>query len=261
MARKSFLLEHDQYVLPTAKIGGLYILIHLILGSVTTFTLRMSPLRLLAMMAIIGLAVCIQVATHHTTQVPVPVRGILAMGAWIQVFNGFDILLHSRISYAEHIEWKKEPESANLGDAIWSVLTVPSNFRRLDTKWQIAGVYRFGRSRKSRFVKQRLQSIFYVLCIAAFQFLVGSYLHRPPNQTELFSLLEQNSLLCIPSGASLPFHVHISLFFIVTLFLLLKTVYTVLSVIAVLLNVSSPTQWPAFHGSVCEAWSVRRFWR
>ncbi|KAE8140280.1 hypothetical protein BDV38DRAFT_280277 [Aspergillus pseudotamarii] len=265
MALNPFLLEYDQHVLATVKMGGLYIVIHLMLGVVTTFTSRMSPLRVLTMVAILGLAVCIQIAAHHTTQVPIPVRGILAMGAWIQVFNSLDILLHSRISYTEHVKWKKGRESASFGDAIWFALTLPSNFRRLDTKWQIA-VYRFDSTagrvcRKSRFVQQGFQSIFYVLCIAVLQFLVGSYLHRLPNQGDLFSLLEQNSLLSIRSGESFLIHAHISFFFITTLFLLLKAVYTILAVIAVLFNVSSPAQWPPFQGSVREACSVRRFWR
>ncbi|CAI7630087.1 unnamed protein product [Penicillium pancosmium] len=129
-------MGHVQSVLATIKVGSQYMLIHLILGSVTTFTSANSSLRYMAIFVIIGLAMSIQSAVYQTHYVPTPLRGILAMGAWIQVFNSYDILVHKRINYAEHREWKKEKGLIANGGTIWFTLSIPNNFRRLDTKWQ-----------------------------------------------------------------------------------------------------------------------------
>ncbi|KAJ5612757.1 hypothetical protein N7510_005951 [Penicillium lagena] len=258
-------MGHLQSVLATVKVSSQYMLIHLILGSMTTFTSATSPLRLPAIAIILGLALSIQNAIQHAPNVPIPLRGILAMGAWIQVFNSHDILVHRRINYTEHIEWKKERGSIAIGDAIWFALSIPNNFRRLDTKWQIIPVYSFDGNpgkipTRGKFFRERFRSIVLICCTALFLFLICSYLDWIPKQNDIFSLLDKRSLLLNASWQTLPTQIHLFLFFIITIFLLHKAIYALLSVAAVFLHLSSPAHWPPFQASAREAWSIRRFW-
>lgn len=76
-------MGHVQSALATIKVGSQYMLIYFILRSATTFTSAKSSLRYIAIFVIIGLAMSIQSAVCQTHHIPTPLRGILAMGAWI----------------------------------------------------------------------------------------------------------------------------------------------------------------------------------
>lgn len=251
-----------QFVLAITKVGGQYVLIHVILGSVTTFTSGQSPLRPLAIGIILGLAVSIQRTVQHAPNIPSLLCGLLAMGAWIQVFNSHDILLHSRINYMEHIEWKKERGSIAIEDAVWFALSIPNNFRRLNTKWQIIPVFSFNSDlgkipSRGIFLLERLQSLSLICCTAVVVFSIYSYLGWIPEQRDMFPLLEKRKCL---SWGCLPAQINLYTLFIFTTFLLHKAIYALLSITAVSTHFSSPADWPPFQASAREAWSIRRFW-
>ncbi|KAL4944603.1 membrane bound O-acyl transferase family-domain-containing protein [Aspergillus oleicola] len=268
-------MDHLQPFLATIAVGSQYALIHLTLGFTTAFTSATSHLRPTAVAAILTLATSIQIAVQHAAaNIPIPVRGILAMGAWIQVFNSLDILLHTRITYTEHVRWGKEKnergglESTPAVTALWFAVTIPNNFRRVDTKWQITPLYSFNNGSpetipgRAEFLTARLKSIFLLSGTAVFLFIACSYLNWIPKQRDLLlSDLEKQGCLLNTSWESLLAQIHPALFFIITLFMLHKTLYNLISIAAVSLHLSYPANWPPFQASPREAWTVRRFWR
>ncbi|KAJ0425647.1 membrane bound O-acyl transferase family-domain-containing protein [Aspergillus carlsbadensis] len=268
-------MYHLQPVLATIAVGSQYALIHVTLGFTTAFTPATSHLRSIAVAAILALALSIQIAVQHAANIPNPVRGILALGAWIQVFNSLDILLHTRITYAEHIQWVKEKKKQRGGleltpavTALQFSLTIPNNLRRVGTKWQITPLYSFNSGSspgtipgRAEFLAARWKSIFLLSGTAAFLFIACSHLNWIPKQRDLLLLdLEQQGSLLDTSWESLLTQLHPVLFFIITLFMLHKTLYNLISIAAVSLHLSYPANWPPFQASPREAWTVRRFW-
>ncbi|KAL3482655.1 membrane bound O-acyl transferase family-domain-containing protein [Aspergillus germanicus] len=267
-------MDHLQPFLATIAVGSQYALIHLTIGFITAFTPATSHLRPIAVAAILALAISIQFAVQHAANIPIPVRGILAMGAWIQVFNSLDILLHTRITYTDHIEWQKEKNhraGLKLAPAMTPLrfsLTIPNNFRRVNTKWQITPLYSFNIGSpgttpgRAEFLIARLKSILLLSGTALFLFIAGSYQNWIPKQRDLLLLdLEKHGFLLYTSWESVLTQIHPVLYFIITLFMLHKTLYNLISIAAVSLRLSYPANWPPFQASPREAWTVRRFWR
>jgi hypothetical protein len=283
---------------PTIQIGLASALIHLILGTTTAFTPAKSHLRQPAFAAILALALSIQVTAQNDSlatrsSTPTPLRGMLAADAWIQVFNSFDMLLHSRISYEEHIRCKERKireraiqlrstevdDSGGGGDnALWFALTMPNNFRRINTKWQIRPLYSFSGNAaekgsdevpsRAAFIAGRMKSVLVTFGLATCLSRLCSYLGCIPGQSALRATLENHGrLLSFFSSSSsyatwnsLVAQVHPTVFAIVDLFLVHRTVYALSSIAAVSLHLSSPSDWPPVQASPREAYSLRRFW-
>ncbi|KAL2831311.1 membrane bound O-acyl transferase family-domain-containing protein [Aspergillus pseudoustus] len=283
---------------PTIQIGLAYALIHLILSTTTAFTPAKSHLRQPAFAAILALAISIQITVQNDSlatrsSIPTPLRGMLAADAWIQVFNGFDMLLHSRISYEEHIRWKERKireraiqlRSTEVNDsggggvnALWFALTMPNNFRRINTKWQIRPLYSFSGNAaekgsdevpsRAAFIAGRVKSVLVTFGLATCLSRVCSYLGCIPGQSALRGTLENHGrLLSFFSSSSsdatwksLVALIHPTVFAIVDLFLVQRTVYALSSIAAVSLHFSSPSDWPPVQASPREAYSLRRFW-
>jgi hypothetical protein len=267
-------MDHLEPFLATIAVGSQYTLIHLTLGFITAFAPATSHVRPIAVAAILALATSIQIAVRNAANIPIPLRGILAMGAWIQVFNSFDILVYTRITYTDHIRWwkgKSQREGLDSTPAVSPLrfaLTIPNNFRRVNTKWQITAVYNFNRSSpgaipgRADFLTARLKSIFLHSGAALFLLIAGSHLNwRPKERDVLLADLEKRVCLVDTSWESVRTQIHPVLFFIITLFMLHKILYNLLSIAAVSLHLSRPASWPPFQASPQEAWTVRRFWR
>jgi hypothetical protein len=262
------------------QVCGQYFLIYLIVGLVATFTPGPSPLRPAGTAIILALAISIQMAAQsRTTALPFYLQMTAPLGAWIQFFDGLDILIHRCISYAEHRRWKgvqKADADADFSsasrEAAYFALSLPYNFRRIGTKWQVSPIYAFkGMSGPSRaqFIQEKVRSVLFTLCAAALVYclcswLTGSWSWRdisqpPEGTTELCAVLDHTSLLDIP-WQSLFTLIPISLLLIAAIFTTEKLAYNILSIVAASLRISKPVEWPPFQASLREAWSVRRFW-
>jgi hypothetical protein len=199
------------------------------------------------------------------------------LGAWVQFFNSVDILIHRRISYAEHRRWKgvkKADEDVELDfsrssrEALYFALWLPFNFRRIGTKWQVTPIYAFnnGFSAPSRgqFIQTRVRSVLANLCAVALVYCAcswptGGWTGKP--KVSLCAGLDYTSLspLNVPWQALYAL-MPISVLLITAIFTTEKLIYDILSIAAVSLRISDPPDWPPFQASVREAWSIRRFW-
>jgi hypothetical protein len=262
------------------QVCGQYILIYLIVGLVATFTPASSPFRRAATAIILALAISIQMAAQsRTTALPFYLQMTAPLGAWIQFFNGLDILIHRGISYAEYRRWKgvqKADADAEFSsasrEAAYFALSLPFNFRRVGTKWQVSTIYAFkGMSVPSRvqFIQEKVRSVLFTLCAAGLVYCLCSWLtgswswrdiyQQPGGTTELCAVLDHTSLLDIPLQPLFTL-ILISLLLIAAIFTTEKLAYDILSIVAVSLRISNQVDWPPFQASLREAWSVRRFW-
>jgi hypothetical protein len=275
------------------QVCGQYILIYLSIGLVATFTPAPSPLRPAATAIILALAISIQMAAQRrTTALPFYLQMTAPLGAWIQFFNGLDILIHRGISYAEHRRWKGVQKVGADADAdflcpsreaVYFALSLPFSFRRIGTKWQVSPIYPFkdkGMSgaevveiipSRAQFIQKQARNVLNNLCAAALVYCVCSGLtgswswrdvsQRPRETTELCAVLDYTSLslLDVP-WETLYTLIPTSLLLIVAIFTTEKLAYDIISIAAVSVYISDPVDWPPFQASVVEAWTVRRFW-
>ncbi|KAJ0415692.1 membrane bound O-acyl transferase family-domain-containing protein [Aspergillus carlsbadensis] len=274
-------------VSPSIQVCSQYILIYLILGLAATFTPATSRLHPAATATILALATSIQITAQNSTALPFYLQMTAGLGAWTQFFNSLDILIHRRISYAEHMRWKRVSADADADvhfssrDAVCFTLWLPFNFRRIGTKWQVTPIYAFkGRTSgagarvlrivpsRVQFIQERVRSVLTDLCATALVYCVCSWLagswrgrRRRPGTTELCAILDYTSL----SPLDVPWHslhalLPISVLLIAAIFTTEKLAYDILSIAAVSLRMSDPVDWPPFQASLREAWTVRRFW-
>ncbi|KAF9890730.1 hypothetical protein FE257_005596 [Aspergillus nanangensis] len=242
-----------------------YCLISLILGLAATFTSATSPLRPPAIAAILGLAISIQnLIVHQAAHIPVILRGSVALGGWVQVANSLDILVYRRITYAEHVQWTKGRRISLPYPRIWFALSIPHNFRRIGTKWQITPVYDFVQGKipaRREFLRQRFRSIVLIGGAVGFFLQICFYLDCIPRWNDLRFALAHGRLFHLDlSWPSLLTQAILSFSLLVSMFLLQRAVYATLAITAVALHLSSPADWPPFQASAREAWSIRRFW-
>lgn len=214
-----------------------------------------------AAIAIIALATSVQI------EALLPGRDIRAAGpiaamGWVNVLNGIELLLLSRVSYAVQVEWEKTQLKASvptsqLAWAFW----MPYNYRRVRTPWQIGRLPCFKRDEpgyvpgKGRFL---------VTC-AGKAVLCGSLVRIFTVDLRHPGLEEQLGILWGQQDVSVLHRILVQTSFMVPFAVLIRAVivgvYSVMALSCVGLGVSEPALWPPISGSLFDAWSIRRLWR
>lgn len=185
----------------------------------------------------------------------------LALGAtWTTFLNAFEILIVSNVDARDH-----GLQGDNPGGPIcqaFRAATLPFNWRRIGTKWQIkvpASTEDGSLSGRARFLFER------------FGLLTASYLvidlcaAAPPPDPNMITREKQTmSYLLASTGATsedVGFRVMSTIAFLLNAALGVIGVYNLVAIVAVLCG-DQPQSWPPiWQGWPNQAYSVRRFWR
>lgn len=213
-----------------------------------------------AAIAIIALATSVQ------TEAFLPGRDIRAVGpiaamGWVNVLNGIELLLLSRVSYRAQMEWEKTQLKAaaptsQLAWAFW----MPYNYRRVKTPWQIKRLPCFKRDEPG-YVPGRWR--FLATCVGK-AVLCGALIRIFTVDLRYPGLEEELGILWGQQDVPVLHRVLVQTSFMVPFAVLIRAVivgvYSVMALSCVGLGVSEPALWPPISGSLFDAWSIRRLW-
>ncbi|KKK20749.1 hypothetical protein AOCH_006761 [Aspergillus ochraceoroseus] len=236
-----------------------WVLIPLLCGCVAAFTSPSSEARYAAAVVILSLAISVQ---NYIRAVAASwlIAGLISIFTWMSVLNSLDVLLHSRINYPEHMEWKKHNPSQDAPvlynttrEKVELALNIPWNYRRVRTKWQIKNIPSFDPTEPG-YVPNR------------WTFVAHRLLTCDENDcTRLHILLSEERQSLFPnqywfSTEALSARLYFVISFMTSAWFSQRAIYNIASVIAVVSRISDPADWPPFQGALSETWTVRRLW-
>ncbi|KAL7897156.1 hypothetical protein HDV63DRAFT_87311 [Trichoderma sp. SZMC 28014] len=238
--------------------------LHLLLGAVAIFeaSLFCLPPHSLYRAAAIALLAAVTYSFQLSLLEYFPNRAFisLALGAtWTTFLNAFEILIVSNV----------DPQDSGLqlggpGKPIWQAFraaTLPFNWRRIGTKWQIkvpASKEDGSVSGRVRFLLKRL-GVF----MACYLFIDLCAAGPPPDPNMITREKQTISYLVASNGATsedVGFRVITTIVFLINAALGVIGVYNLFAIVAVLCG-DQPQSWPSiWQGWPSQAYSVRRFW-
>ncbi|KAM0251890.1 hypothetical protein ACHAQJ_007952 [Trichoderma viride] len=184
----------------------------------------------------------------------------LALGAtWTTFLNAFEILIVSNVG-------PQDPglQLANPGKPIWQAFraaTLPFNWRRIGTKWQIkvpASTEDGSIPGRVRFLFRRLGHL--IACYLVIDLCAAG---PPPDPNMITREKQTISYLLAGTGATsedVGFRVITTIVFLINAALGVIGVYSLVAIVAVLSG-DQPQSWPPiWQGWPSQAYSVRRFW-
>ncbi|KAL7914496.1 hypothetical protein GGI35DRAFT_434507 [Trichoderma velutinum] len=181
----------------------------------------------------------------------------LALGAtWTTFLNAFEILIVSNVG-------PKDPslQLANSDKAIFQAFraaTLPFNWRRIGTKWQIktpASTEDGSISGRVRFILKRLDVL--VACYLVIDLCAAG---PPPDRHMITREKQTISYLLAATSEDIGFRVITTIVFLINAALGVIGVHSLLAIVAVLCG-DQPQSWPhIWQGWPSQAYSVRRFW-
>ncbi|KAI9925064.1 hypothetical protein MW887_006472 [Aspergillus wentii] len=262
------MVESPSWSLPLPQ----WLLIQAITGLTASFTSPHSLLRHAAVVAAVALAWSVQAAVN-SPDADKKLGGPLAAMGWVNVLNAIDLLLLSRVSYQEQIEWEKQASNGNEKSAPsifrqfgWS-FNIAFNYRRVHTPWQIAYVPQFDKNDR-KYIPSRLAFIGKCgleVCIAAAMLHFFTVETTFPGLAEVMPEIARSKRVMIPSAATTLQSILVQASFTLSFGILTRSAiilpYNAVGVICVALGVCSPAAWPPVSGSLSEAYSLRQFWR
>ena len=206
-----------------------------------------------------------------------PFVGPMAAMNWVNVLNGIELSLLSRVSYPAQVEWEKKvkntspgndsnpgPVTSRLAWAFW----MPYNYRRVQTPWQIKQLPCFKRSdpgfvpSRSEFLRRCAGKMF-VCALLVPLFTVD--LQYPGLEEQLAILWGgdvDNSRVSVSVSPARRLLVQTS--FMIPFLVLTRSVivglYSTGALLMVSLGITEPALWPPISGSFIDAWSIARLW-
>ncbi|OJJ84629.1 wax synthase family protein [Aspergillus glaucus CBS 516.65] len=240
-----------------------WLLIQATIGLAISYTPpNANTLRSAAAIVIIALATSLQIEAIFPGGKILAAAGPIAAMGWVNVLNGIELLLLSRVSYRAQVEWEKTQLKApaptsQLTWAFW----MPYNYRRVRTPWQIKRLPCFRRDEPG-YVPGR--GGFLVTC-AGKAVLCGSLVRILTVDLRYAGLEEQLGILWGQrEDVTLLHRVLVQTSFMVPFAVLIRAVivgvYSVMALSCVGLGISEPALWPPISGSLLDAWSIRRLW-
>ncbi|KAF3077071.1 Acetyltransferase pyr8 [Trichoderma lentiforme] len=181
----------------------------------------------------------------------------LALGAtWTTFLNAFEILIVSNVS-------PRDPglQLANPGNPIFQAFraaTLPFNWRRVGTKWQIkvpASTEDASITGRARFLFKRLSVL--TVCYLVIDLCAAG---PPPDPNMIAREKQTLSYLLASTSEDVGFRVITTIVFLINAALGVIGVHSLLAIVAVLCG-DQPQSWPhIWQGWPSQAYSVRRFW-
>lgn len=248
-------------------------LIQSLTGLTVAFTDPQSPLRPLAAATTALLAYLLQsnIQTHFAGTRP---SGPTVAMCWVNVLNSFDLLVLTRASYEAQVTYtttktsKKDaptPKTKNsFWDRIFFSISLPYNYRRINTPWQISRLPCFTSTNPSYIPTKAT----FLLHSTAKLLVAGTIIHLltldPTNLhlSSALSRLDESKSVLVPFNFNL-YTILLQARFTLSFGLVTRAAivggYTAGSILAVLLG-SSPASWPPIAGSLSGAWSLSRLW-
>ncbi|KAK4059375.1 hypothetical protein Trihar35433_10977 [Trichoderma harzianum] len=243
----------DQYTYPRP--------LHLLLFAVAIFeaSLFCLPPRSLYRAAAIALLAVVTYSFQLSLLEYFPNRAFisLALGAtWTTFLNAFEILIVSNVN-------PQDPglQLANPGNPIFQAFraaTLPFNWRRVGTKWQI----KVPASTEDASITGRARFLFKRLSVLAVCYLVIDLCAAgPPPDPNMIAREKQTlSYLLASTSEDVGFRVITTIVFLINAALGVIGVHSLLAIVAVLCG-DQPQSWPhIWQGWPSQAYSVRRFW-
>lgn len=238
-----------------------WLLAQAVIGLAIAYTPPNSLLRPAAVVITVALITSVQLDAMVATGRDLGSTGPLAAMGWVNVLNGIDLLLLSRVSYPAQLDWetknKKQASTKQLAWAFW----MPYNYRRVRTPWKIRGLPSFD-SRDPSYVPSRKS--FLLLC--AGKVVVCGMLIRLftldtgyPGLWDLLAIL-WDQRPDVPLAQRVLVHVSFMIPFAVLIRAVIVGVFSFMALVCVGLGVSEPALWPPISGSLVDAWSIRRLW-
>ncbi len=248
-------------------------LIQSITGLTAAFTDPQSPLRPLAAATTALLAYLLQtnIQTHFAGTRP---SGPTVAMCWVNVLNAVDLLVLTRASYEAQLAYtttkssKKDAPASKARFSLWDRIlfsvTLPYNYRRINTPWQISRLPHFSSTNPSYIPTKAT----FLLHSTAKLLVAGTMIHlltldpAEPHLSSALSVLDESKSVLAPHNSSL-YTILLQARFTLSFGLVTRATivggYTAGSILAVLLG-SSPASWPPIAGSLRDAWSLSRLW-
>ncbi|KAL4973822.1 membrane bound O-acyl transferase family-domain-containing protein [Aspergillus desertorum] len=261
-------------------------LIQTLTGLTATFTPSASSLRYVAAATTALLAYILQasIEIHYAGARP---SGPLVAMCWVNVLNAIDLLLLSRASFDAYLSYRRRkrekkdiPHSDSEDGSFDSIksklifsLTLPYNYRRINTPWQLSRVPVLTPSSfpSSLTLTNRRKFLLH----SAFKLVLAiAIMHiptlDPSNSTLLHAVLQldpSKSVLLLPLRAfterkgihALWLQARFTLAFGIVIRATIVAAYTAASILAVMLG-GDPAEWPPVAGGLSEAWTLNRLW-
>ena len=239
-----------------------WLLAQAVIGLTIAYTPPNSLLRPAAVAVSVALITSVQLDAMVATGRDLGSTGPLAAMGWVNVLNGIDLLLLSRVSYPAQLEWEKKQESTEkptkqLAWAFW----MPYNYRRVRTPWQLKGLPCFDH-RDPGYVPSRRS--FLLLCAGKVG-ICGLLIRLFTLDTEYPGLWDLLTILWgqrpdVSLAQRMLVHVSFMISFAILIRAVIVGVFSFMALVCVGLGVSEPALWPPISGSLFDAWSIRRLW-
>lgn len=245
-----------------------WVLTQAVIGLAIAYTPPDSLLRPAAVVVTVALITSVQLDAMVATGRDLGSKGPLAAMGWVNVLNGIDLLLLSRVSYPAQLDWetknmKKRIEShetaptKQLAWAFW----MPYNYRRVRTPWQIGGLPLFD-PRDPSYVPSRRS---FLLRCAGKVGVCGLLIRLFTLDTEYPGLWDLLTILWgqrldVSLAQRMLVHVSFMIPFAILIRAVIVGVFSLMALVCVGLGVSEPALWPPISGPLVDAWSIRRLW-
>ncbi|KAL4765042.1 wax synthase family protein [Aspergillus foveolatus] len=257
-------------------------LIQTLTSLTVTFTPSASSLRYVAaaMTALCAYIFQTSIQTHYSGA---PASGPLVAMCWVNVLNAIDLLVLSRASFDAYFSYRRSKEEKkdslrsstedSTKDRLLLALTLPYNYRRINTPWQLSRLPVLTPSSfpSSLTVNNRRK---FLLHSTVKLILAIVIMHIPlldpsdPVVLQAVSQLDRSkSVLLLPLRAftqkdglhTLWLQARFTLAFGIVVRATIVAAYTAGSIFAVMLG-GDPAEWPPVAGSLSEAWTLSRLW-
>ena len=244
-----------------------WVLSQAVIGLAIAYTPPNSLLRPAAVVVTVALIASVQLDAMVATGRDMASTGPLAAMGWVNVLNGIELLLLSRVSYPAQLDWETknmkkqteshEPPTKQLAWAFW----MPYNYRRVHTPWQIRGLPLFD-PRDPSYVPSRRS--FLVLCAGKVG-VCGLLIRLFTLDTQYPGLMDQLAILWgqrpdVSLAQCAVVHVSFMIAFAILIRAVIVGVFSFMALVCVGLGVSEPALWPPISGPLVDAWSIRRLW-
>lgn len=202
-----------------------------------------------------------------------PFVGPMAAMNWVNVLNGIELLVLSRVSYPAQVEWEGKVKNTSPGNGTSPVTSrlawafwMPYNYRRVQTPWQIKRLPGFSRSDPG-FVPSRTEflrrcagkTLVCALLVALFTVDL-----QYPGLDEQLAILwggdVDNSGVSVSPARRLLVQTSFMIPFLVLTRSVVVGIYSTMALIIVILGITEPALWPPISGSLLDAWSIARLW-